>query len=50
MSDDSGFTIATAVVDVKTDTTGVETAARIIAKHLNAMADDLKAHRESGTP
>lgn len=46
MSGDSGFTIATAFVDVEPDTTGFEKVVRVIAKHLTAMADELKADRE----
>jgi hypothetical protein len=34
------------VIKVNPDTTGFVAAARIIAKHLNAMADELEALKE----
>jgi hypothetical protein len=47
MTERDGFSVATAYVDVTADTIGVETACRVIAKHLTAMADELETVRVS---
>jgi hypothetical protein len=43
----SDFPIASATVEVTADTLGFETAARVMAKHFTAMADELAALRET---